>query len=110
MNNKGYTLPELIILAVVLGIISFVTINKASYAFEETEAKTTKTEEKVIIKSATLYGESIKDTLKKEKSKYILATDLIEAGYLGDVEEYHSLKIKLEYEEKTDQIAVELIN
>lgn len=109
MQNRGYTIPELIIVAVVLGLFSIITINKASYAFVDTNEVSEKTEEMILLKSATAYGNSIKETLKEEKTKYLSTNELVTAGYLVDDDEYKNVKIKINYEEDTDSISVEVI-
>lgn len=109
MQNKGYTVPELIVVAVVLGLFSIITINKASYAFEDTKEVNSQAEEMILVKSATAYGNSIKDSLKEEKTKYISASDLVAAEYLMDDENYKGIKIKIDYQEDTDSISVEII-
>ena len=108
-NNKGYTIPELIIVGILLGIISIFMINKASYAFVDTEDTTSETKEMILTKSANAYGNSIKGVLAQEKTKYITSSDLVDAGYLADDEEYKNIKIKLIYKEDTDTISVEFI-
>ncbi len=109
MNSKGYTIPELLVVIVVVGIMSFFLINKASYAYENPEDVSEKTEELILTKSATIYSEKNKDMIKNEKTKYISANDLEEAGYLVDANEYKNIKIKLDYVEETDQIEVSII-
>lgn len=109
MQNRGYTIPELIVVAVVLGLFSIITINKASYAFVDTNEISETTEEMVLVKSASAYGNSIKETLKQDKTIYISASDLVSAGYLVDDEEYKNMKIKIEYKEDTENISVEII-
>ena len=109
MQDRGYTIPELIVVAVVLGVFSIIMINKASYAFVDPNEISEQTEEMILIKSATAYGSSIKETLKNEKTKYILASDLVEAGFLIDDEEYKNVKIKLDYTEENDNISVKVI-
>ncbi len=108
--EKGYTIPELIIVAVVLGVFSIVTINKASYAFEDTNAVNEKTEALILEKSANMYGNKIKEDLKSEKTKFILASDLIEAGYLVEDDSYKNVKIKLTYNEENDSISAEIMD
>ena len=108
-NNKGYTIPELVVVAIIVGIFSIITINKVSYAFEDTNEVSEKTEEMVVKKSATVYAESIKNELKEESTKYILATDLIESGFLADDDLYKRIKIKLDYVEETDSVSVEIL-
>lgn len=109
MQNRGYTIPELIVVAVVLGLFSIVTINKVSYAFVDPDEISKSTEEMVLIKSASAYGNSIKNTLKQNKTISISAGDLVNAGYLVDDDEYKNVKIKIEYEEVTDSVSVNII-
>ncbi len=108
-NKEGYTIPELIVVAVLLGIFSIVTINKVSYAFLDTKEMNEKSEEMVISKSASIYGNDHKNDLKEEKTKYVLGKDLIEAGYLADIEDYKNIRVKLEYVEATDSVSAEIM-
>lgn len=109
MKNKGYTIPELIVVLVVVGVFSIIAINKASYAFVDTNEVSEQTEEKILVKSSISYGNSIKDTLKVEREKFISASDLVDAGYLMDDDHYKTFKIKLIYQEETDTVSVEVI-
>ena len=110
MKNKGYTIPELVVVILVIGIFSIVAINKASYAFVDTDTIGEQTQNLILIKSATSYANSIKDELKNEMERYILGKDLVAAGYLIDDENnYISMKIKLSYSVDTDKVSVEII-
>lgn len=110
MQDKGYTIPELIIVIIVVGIFSIVAINKASYAFVDTDTIGEQTEHLILIKSASTYANNIKEELKAEKERYILGSDLVEAGYLVDDEHiYSTIKVKISYKEETDQISVEIL-
>lgn len=110
MQDKGYTIPELIIVIIVVGIFSIVAINKASYAFVDTDTIGEQTEYLILVKSASTYANSIKEELKIEKERYILGSDLVDSGYLVDDEHiYNSTKVKLSYNEETDQVSVEIL-
>jgi prepilin-type N-terminal cleavage/methylation domain-containing protein len=109
MQNRGYTIPELIVVAVVLGLFSIVAINKASYAFVDTNTISEETENLILIKSGTAYASSIKETLKEENTKYVSTEELVEAGYLSDNDNYKNIKIKIDYIEETDSFSVEVI-
>ena len=109
MKNNGYTIPELVGVVVFLGIVSFFMISKGSYAFENADEESNQSKELILEKSASLYGESIKESLKLEKTKYLLARDLVDAGYLVDDDIYEGAKIKLDYIEETDSISVKII-
>lgn len=107
--KKGYTIPELVIVIVVLGLISILIINKTSYAFV-TDNTSEETVKLILVKSATSYANTFKDELKKEKTKYISASEMIEAGYLIDDNNiYKHYTIELVYDEKTDSILAEVV-
>ena len=109
MQNKGYTIPELIIMIIVIGVFAFVLINKASAAFVDNDTVVEDTERMILIKSSKNYANSIIDTLKEE-DKYITGQDLIDAEYLIDEEDiYKNMKIKLSYDENTDSAKVEIL-
>ncbi len=109
MQNKGYTIPELIVVIVVVGIFSLIAINKASYAFVDDEVLTEETEEMILIKTSTAYANSILENLKVE-DVYVTGKDIEDAGFL--VDEEHTLsnvKIKLSYNADTDSVKVEIL-
>ena len=109
MQNKGYTIPELIIVIVVVGIFSLVAINKVSYAFVDNDSLTEETENLILIKTSTEYANSILDTLKVE-DVYITGKDLVEANYLVDDNNiYTNVKLKLSYNETTASANVEVL-
>lgn len=109
MQKSGYTIPELLVVVVVVGIFSMVAINKASYAFEDTNEVTAQTEEMILIKSATAYANSILDSLKEE-DVYLTGKDLVEKEYLvDDSNTYGNTKIKLSYKEETNSVSVEIL-
>ena len=109
MQNKGYTIPELIVVIVVVGIFSLVAINKASYAFVEDNSIAEETENMILVKTSTDYANSILDTLK-ENDVYITGKDLVEANYLVDDDNiYTNVKLKLSYNETTASANVEVL-
>ena len=109
MQNKGYTIPELIIIIIIVGIFSLVLINKSSNIFVDTNDLTEETQKLILIKSSTDYANSIIDTLKVE-DKYITGKDLVETEYLVDDENiYSDVKIKLSYDTNTESPKVEIL-
>lgn len=104
-NNRGYTVVELIVVILVVGVIAFVCINKASYAFSDQEIAVTELMEQkieLIEKQAIKYGEDNKDLFEESKTIYIRLIDLIENKYLlnnSDSEINNNQKIKLEYKD-----------
>lgn len=110
VQDKGYTIPELIVVIIVVGIFSIVAINKASYAFVDTDEVGEQTERMILIKSSSAYANSIKEELKIETERYILGSDLVEAGYLVDDDKvYTNIKVKLSYNGETDSVSVEIL-
>lgn len=109
MQNKGYTIPELIVVIVIVGIFSIVAINKASYAFVDSDAINEETEEMILIKTSTAYANSIIETLKTDDI-YITGKDLVEAEYLIDDDHiFTNVKLKLSYNKETNSPQVEIL-
>lgn len=109
MQNKGYTIPELVIVIIVVGIFSLIAINKASYAFVDNDAVSEETEEMILVKTATSYASSILETLKNDDI-YVTGKDLVEAGYLVDDENtLANVKLKLSYNAETGSVKVEIL-
>ena len=110
MNHKGYTIPELLIVIVVVGVFSIVAINKASYAFVDTDTIGEQTEKMILVKSATAYANSIKNELKSDVDRYIVGKDLVDIGYLVDDEHiYTNVKVKLSYHAETDTVSADIL-
>ena len=88
-NKNGYTIIELIIVIAVVGIVGFVFLNKASYAFSDR----VEAEENLIIQKtknvemqAIKYGEDHKGLFEETKTTYIRVIDLIEENYIESQE------------------------
>lgn len=109
MKNKGYTIPELLVVIVVVGIFAIVAINKASYAFVDDESISKETEEMILIKTSTAYANSIIETLKTD-AIYVTGKDIVEAGFLVDDDNtYTNVKLKLSYNAETNSPVVEIL-
>ena len=109
MQNKGYTIPELMVLIIVIGIFSFVAIDKASYAFEDTTTNNDQIKEMILVKSATVYGNKKIDEVKAN-TMYITGKDLVDAEYLIDEENtYTNAKIRLSYNKETESVEAEVL-
>lgn len=111
MNKKGYTMPELLIVLGVVSLIAIISIVKVSYAFSDinNEEEIKKIEENVITKAGIAYANTRVDELKESKVIYVSGTDLIESKFLLDEEEYKNMKFKLTYNEKNEDITVEVV-
>ncbi len=101
-NKRGYTIVELIIVIAVVGVLSFLAINKASYAFSdkvEAEEQLINQRIKLIELQASKYGEDHKDLFDESNTAYIRVIDLIDNNYMlttaDNYEEYKNHKIKL---------------
>ena len=110
LNNKGYTLIELLVLLGVVTIISLVVIVKTSFAFKEIDnTKQIEKQDKYLInKASEIYIKEIKDRVKEEKVVYVTGEDLIKKGVLYDDANYKALKVKYTYNEKKDKIEFEV--
>lgn len=109
MQNRGYTIPELVVVIIVVGIFSVLAINKASYAFVDNDIISEETEEMILIKTSTSYANSIIETLKMDDI-YITGKDLVEANFLIDDDHvFSNVKLKLSYNKETNAPNVEIL-
>ena len=109
MKKNGYTIPELMIVIVVMGLIAIVVINKASFAFTDPNETSSQTDEMILKKSDLAYGRKQIESLKME-DQYISGKDLIDNDYLIDSEnKFSNVKIKLSYNAVEDNISVEIL-
>lgn len=117
MRNKGYTIPELVAVVAVLGIISIVTLIKTSYAFSsDNEDSILESNYYLIEKQALMYAENNKDKFNEDNELYILAKDLVEAkllpvdennNILSSEKDLSNTKIKITL--KDDEITAKVI-
>lgn len=82
MKKNGYTLVELLVVILLLGIATAIAVNKMSYAFDNNSEKLIKQENEYILAEAKIYGETIKDEIKNKTSLTIKINDLVEKNYL----------------------------
>lgn len=116
MNRKGYTIPELIVVISVLGIISLITLIKTSYAFSDTVTKHDENNYYLIEKQAEVYGTMNKDIFKDKNEIIILGKDLADAKLLPVDEDGSILssdkdlsKVKIKLTLKGDNITAKII-
>lgn len=117
MKNKGYTIPELLVVIALLGIVSMIAIIKTSYAFSDNSEKSLQENNYFLIeKQAEVYGEINKDKFKEKNEIYIIAQDLVDAKLLpvdannkilSSEKDLSKTKIKLSLKE--DKISAEII-
>ena len=109
MNNKGYTVKEMLIIVIVLGVFTITLLGATSNAFKDRSGDYYKDKVLLIEKEAELYGKAMPN-LKEEGNFIITVKDLVDNGYYvpdndnGDVLDprnskatLNGLKIKLTY-------------
>lgn len=112
MQKKyGYTIPELLIVVGILGLIALVSITKISYAFDTISNEEEKKEEiKNMVELASIsYAKTKSEDFKSEKEVYIYAKEVAQAGYLFEKDEYNSMKIKITFDESKNAFQAEVV-
>ena len=112
VNKRGYTVIELIIVMILFGVVTAITISATSYAFKDNSEEFYKARVNNIESNAKRYGMTLEE-VKTEGSKIIIVNDLVEAGYLsadndkGDIIDprnskatLNNVKIKITYSEE----------
>lgn len=110
-EKNGYTIPELVVVIVIVGLIAIFGIMKVSYAFEEInnpEKETLETNHLVKIASEA-YARVKKDEFKKAEPSYIFAKEVSEAGFLTSKENFNNLKVKITYDSESNSFTAEVI-
>jgi len=109
MKKNGYTLTEMLVVIVVLGIFTITLMAATSNAFKDNSPVYYQEKVMVIEKQAELYGASLKN-LKEEGNVVVTVKDLVDKGYYvadtssGDVIDprnskatLNGLKVKISY-------------
>lgn len=119
MKKNGYTLIELIVLIIGLGIVTFFTVIKLSSAFDFNKDELYERTLSRCLMQAELYGETKKDEIKESESYIITVKDLVDNGFLvtdnGEVVDQRdnssmlNVRIKLYYNSEEDKVYAEII-
>ncbi len=123
LNKLGYTKIEMAIVIVLLGIVSFITINSTSYAFSTNNNADALKEVKSLIEfQAEEYAlENIEELFKDSKTTFITVATLAEArpivanseGLVTDptdsTKNYNDNKIKLEYDVEKNTVSATFV-
>lgn len=80
MKKNGYSIPELLILVVILGVITLGVVTATSNAFKDNTEDLYNDKIKLITHQAELYGKTLSN-LETEGSLIITLDDLINNGY-----------------------------
>ena len=120
MKKNGYTIIELLVIVILLGVASFITIRGVSHALVDNKEELYQDDVHSILDSAKLYGMDNLEELKSNHSIIVTVQDLIDKSYLGSDEEgnfidvrtngatLNNIKIAIIYDEKSDSINAEL--
>lgn len=117
MKKNGYTIIELLIVIVVLGVITAVILTKTSYAFKDNKQEYYEQKISLALRQAETYAPNIENI--KTTETVIMISELIEKGYLaGDAdgnyidprnnEDISNLKIRITYNEENDSYDVKM--
>ena len=121
MRSKGYTVIDILIVVVVLGVAALITIPRMSLAFKDNKEDLYQNQIRLYLEQAKLYGENHKDDFDEEDSLVITIDDLIEEGYIiGDdkdivydvrdnTTELNKLKIKMTYDEDKELVDAKIM-
>lgn len=120
MKKNGYTVMELLVVLIVLGVVTLGVLTTTSNAFKDNSKDLYKEKTTLIEHQAVMYGKTL-ESLKEEGSLMITVSDLIEKEYLvaddsnGNVVDprnskatLNGLKIKLSYND--GNIVAEVVN
>ena len=110
MNNSGYTIKQLLVVIIVLGVFTLGLFGATSNAYKDSSEDYYKEKINLIEKQAVLYAKTI-EGLPEEQNKVITLDEMVEAGYYiadnddGDVIDprntkatLNNIKIKVSYE------------
>lgn len=111
-KKNGYAMKELIFLGGALAVVFTFAIVKVSFAYEEKSDKdrTTELKNNALLVAAEYYAKRNTDKFKNGET-FLYGSDLIEAGFLMDIEEfdYKNTKIKVIYDEQNKNYKVEVV-
>lgn len=122
MNKLGYSKVEILVVIVLLGIVAFITINKTSYAFAVNDTEAIDEVKYLIEVQAEDYALANTTLFEETNTTYISVDDLIEAGYLianedgvitdptNSEKNFNDKKVKLEYDEKKNNVTATVVD
>lgn len=122
LNKFGYTKMEVLVVAILLGIVAFITINSTSYAFAIDTADSVKEVKTLIEKQAEEYALDNLDLFNEADTNYILVSDLVDNGYMmtnndgmvtspdNSGKTFNDNKIKVEYNKDNNKVEATFID
>ena len=82
LNNKGFTLVELLAVIVILVVISSIAIPTISSSLDRSKGKQTDAKKKLLISAAELYVTDHRNSIPTTANCYITTTQLKNEGYI----------------------------
>lgn len=110
-KKNGYTIPELLIVIGIIGLIALIGITKVSFAFSEINNPEEQKEltNSLIEEASIAYAKSKKDEFVKDEDSYIYAKEVAAAGFLFEKEEYNTIKVKITYSKDNQSFQAEVV-
>ena len=122
-NKKGYTLIEMVVLIVVLGIITVAGSVALSKVYDDKSKEAYDNEISIILRSAANYGQEVKEDIKDSKNGITITVDkLIEKGYIMPSEEgviidprnrkenLNNIKVRITYDIAQDKLNTTIVS
>lgn len=122
LNQFGYSKIEILVIVLLLGVVTFITINQTSYAFAIDNSSAVEETKGLIELQAENYAIDNLDLFKETTTTYISVNDLVENKYLIGNDEglitnpsdssknYNDNKIKLEYNAEKNKVVASFID
>ncbi len=103
--NKGFTLIEVLVSILIIGLILVITIPSYMYVYQSVKTTNYNNKVNVIKQRAVDYGETIKDEIQSDNCRTILISDLIKKGYINsDYNNKNALTNPLDNQEFRDDL------
>ncbi len=110
MKKNGYTIPELLVIIALLGIVTIFGIMKASYAFSEVNnTEEQKQAVKELVEHASVSYAKSKEDWNKDEVVYVFAKEVAQAGFLFEKDEYNSMKVKITFDQEKNTFQAEVV-
>ena len=80
MNNKGYSIPEMLVVIGILGIVTLGILLATSNSFKDNSAELYAEKTKLIVHQAEIYAKTL-NNLESEGHIIVTLSDVVKAGY-----------------------------
>ncbi len=79
-NKKGYSIPEMLVVIGILGVVTFIVLLSTANAFKDNDQELYNEKEKLIVHQSELYAKTLSN-LEQEGYMIVTLSDVIKAGY-----------------------------